>query len=243
VVLGLSRLERRDFRPLVLNQSKWIEVGVGVKGIGMLGTFEEIDDKVGEWSGENLVDDLEAVVGKDDFTKCGGGIGAEEGEGDNEGGIDSLANDRGADGTGPEPAAAGAHLEAGHGVGVGELACPEGDEAGREQAGKEAEDGDEGLLVVKGWVRGKGDDERADAPHEGGAEEAEPDRAARSGVAVDLGEDVPEDVGDREEDERARDGEGTETDHLLGDQVRDQQDDDEDGDQDVEVTELSRHLG
>ena len=52
-------------------------------------------------------------------------------------------------------------------------------------------------------IRGERDDERADGVHESGAAEPEPDGAARGSVAVDLSEDVSEDVGDWEEDEAA----------------------------------------
>src|SRR6185437_12656168 len=106
------------------------------------------------------------------------GVIAGKGEDDDDGGVYGLAGDGGTDGAGPEPAATREQLESGHGVGVGEFAGPEG--------------GDEGLLVVEVGIGGQCDDECGDSVHEGGAAEAEPDGAARGGVAVDLGKDVSE---------------------------------------------------
>ena len=178
---------------LVFNQTKGIEVGVGIEGVGVLGAFEEVDDEIGEGSGNDLVDDFEEIACDDDFGECRDGIGSEEGEGDDERGVDGLADDGGADGAGPEPAAAREELHSGHGIGVGELTGPEGDE--------------------------------------------------RGGVAVDLGEDVSEDVGDREEKERAGDGDGADADDLLRDKIGNEKDDDEGRDEDVQVLELAGHLG
>ena len=96
---------------------------------------------------------------------------------------------------------------------------------------------------MEGGIGGERDDERADAVHERGAEEAEPDGAARGGVAVDLGEDVSEDVGDGEEDDGAGGGEWADADDFLRDEVGDEQDDDEGRDEDVEVAEAAMHRG
>src|SRR6185437_12983102 len=241
-----------------------VEVGVGVVGIGVLGALEEVYDEIGERRGENLVGDLEAVAGEDELRKCAGGVIAGKGEDDDDGGVYGLAGDGGADGAGPEPAATREQLESGHGVGVGEFAGPEGDEACGEQARKESEDGDEGLLVVEVGIGRQCDDECGDSVHESGAAEAEPDGAARGGVAVDLGKDVSEDVGDGEEDESAGDGEddivasepgmsgdgpwpdvaeGAEANDLLGDEVGNEQDDDKGRNEDVEVAEPAGHRG
>ena len=223
-------------------EGEWVEVGVGVIGVGVFGALEEVDDEIGERRGEDLVGDLEAVAGDDEPHECGCGIVAGEGKDDDDGRVDGLADDGGAYGASPKPAAACEDFEAGHGVGVGELAGPEGDEAGEEQARKDAEDGDEGLLIVETGIGGKCNDERANTPHERGAAEAEPDGAARSGIAVDLGEDVSEDIGDGEEKQGAGERDRADADDLLGDEVGDEQDDDKGGDEDVEVSELA-HRG
>ena len=133
-----------------------VEVGVGVEGFGAFGAFEPAYDGVGQWRGEDLVGDLEDVVEDDDVEDKAVGVDAAEGEVHEEDGVDGLADDCGADGAGPEVAAFGFDFEAGHHVGVGELAGKEGDEAGGEHSGEEVEDGDEGLLVVPagvGWER------------------------------------------------------------------------------------------
>src|ERR1700742_4878195 len=88
-------------------EGEGVEVGVGVVGVGVLGALEEVDDEIGERCGEDLVGDLEAVAGEDDLRERCGGIVAGEGEDDDDDGIDSLADDGGAYGAGPEPAAAG----------------------------------------------------------------------------------------------------------------------------------------
>ena len=69
--------------------------------------------------------------------------------------------------------------------------------------GRIAEDRDERCLVVELGVGRERDDQRGDRVQQRCPEEAEPDGAAGGGVAVDLGEDVAEDVGDWEEHHRA----------------------------------------
>jgi hypothetical protein len=226
-----------------------IEALMTVEGVGLFGTLEPVDDEVGEGGGEDLVAYLEGVAGDDDVEQGADGIDSAEGENDDEDGIDGLAYDGGADGAGPELATVGDELEAGHGVGVGELAGPEGDEAGGEDAGDEAEDSGEGLLVAPSRGGGECDDDGSDEVEERRAEEAKPDGSARGGEAVDLGEDVSEDIGDGKEEDGAADGEGAEgpvTDaegseeaDLLRDEVGDKQDDDEGGGEGVEVFEAA----
>ena len=78
------------------------------------------------------------------------------------------------------------------------------------------------------------------------ARKSEPDGASRSRVAVDLREDVAEDIGDRKQKLRAADDERPDFAELLTYQVRDQQDDHEDRQQQVEVSigaKVARLLG
>ena len=139
------------------------------------------------------------------------------------------------EGARPQPAAAGEDLELGEGKGVGELAGPIGDEAGGHEARHHAEDCFEGLLVMPAGVGGKGDGHGAGGAEQGRGEKADPDGAPRGLVAIDLGEHVAKDIGNREEQFGAADGQGSEAADLLGDQVRYQQDNNEDEDEGIEV--------
>ena len=53
---------------------------MGVVGVGVFGSFEEVDDEIGEGRGEDLVGDLQGVAGEDDLGERGGGIVSGEGE-------------------------------------------------------------------------------------------------------------------------------------------------------------------
>src|SRR5207249_6919277 len=59
--------------------------------------------------------------------------------------------------------------------------------------------------------------------HQRVAREAEPDHAARDGVAPDLRQDVAEDVGEREDDDAGREDDPADRDELRRDRVRGQQ--------------------
>jgi len=228
---------------------------VTIKRVGVLSAFQPVYDKIRDRSGDYLVTDLQGVAGEDDVDQGAGRINSAEGQCDNENRVDRLADDGGTDGAGPEPASVGEQLEPRHGVGVGEFAGPEGDEASGQNARDEAEDGGEGLLVMPAWRRWERDDDGSDEIEEGCAEEAQPDGATRGCEAVDLGEDVSEDVGDGEQDDRSADsewadgpcadGDWTEEADFLSDEVRYEQNDDEGGCKSVEIleTESSRWCG
>ena len=220
---------------LLSGEGKGIEALVAVEGVGSARAFEPVDDQVGQGRGQDLVADLESISGGDGIEQSARWDGSGEGEGDDEGGVNGLADDGGPDGASPEHAAVGEELEAGHGVGVGELAGPEGDETGGEDARDEAEDGGEGLLVLPAGGGGQRDDDGAHEVEQRGAEEAQPDGSPGGGEAVDLSEDVAEDVGDGKEKDGSADGEGADQADLLGDEIRDEQDDDEGRGKGVEI--------
>src|ERR1700722_6492707 len=115
-------------------KGKGVEVLMTIERIGVFGSFEPVYDKIRDRGSEDLVPDLEGVAGKNNVEEDAGGIDSPEGKGDDEDRVDGLADDGGADGAGPEFASVGEELEARHGVGVGELAGPEGDKAGSQDA-------------------------------------------------------------------------------------------------------------
>ena len=84
-------------------------------------------------------------------------------------------------------------------------------------------------------VCGERDGHSARCAEQRGGEEADPDGAARLLVAIDLGEDVAEDIGDGEEQFGAADGERSQAADFLGDQIRYQQHDDEDQHKGIEI--------
>ena len=216
-----------------------------IKRVGALSAFQPVYDKIRDRSGDYLVTDLQGVAGEDDVDEGAGRIYSAECQCDDENCVDRLADDGGTDGAGPEHAAIGEEFEARHGVGVGELAGPEGDETGGKDAWDEAEDCREGLLVAPSGCGRQRDNDGSDEVEERSAEEPQPDGAARGSKAVDLGEYVSEDVGDGKEQDRAANGEGadrpsadaegTDETDLLRDEIGDEQDHDERGCEGVEI--------
>jgi hypothetical protein len=220
-----------------LGNYEGIEVGGGVVGVDGFGAFELGDDEVGEGRGQGLVDDFGEVGGEDhDAHGAGGGVSG-EGDGDDDGGVDGLAGDGGADGAGPEPAATGEDFHFGEGKGVGEFAGPVRDEGRDGEAGDEAEDGGEGLLVGPSGGGGEGDGDGAHDGEQGHGEEADPDGAAGGGITVDLSEDVAADVGDGKEQLRAADFEWADLADLLADEIGDEENDDESDGEEIEIAE------
>jgi hypothetical protein len=216
-----------------------------IEGIGVLGPLEPMDDQVGQRRGDHLVADLEGIAGGHDVQESADWVDAAEGERDDENRVHGLADDSGANRARPEHAAIGDQLHARHCVGVGEFAGPEGDEAGCKDARDETEDSGEGLLVLPAGGGRQLDDDRSHKVQQRRTEEAQPDGAARGSVAVDLGEDVSEDVGDGKQQHGAAHCEGangptahrerSKEAHLLRDQIRHEQDDDERSGESVEI--------
>src|SRR3984957_11483326 len=183
----------------LVGEGKRVEAFMPVVGVGVLGPLEPVDDEIGDGGGDDLVSNLESVAGGDDVEESSNGVDSAEGEDDDEERIYGLADDGGADGTGPELASVRDELETCHGVGVGELSGPEGDETGGENSRDEAEDRGECLLVFPAGSGGQRDDDSAHDIKQRGAKEAEPDGAAGGREAIDLSEDVAEDIGDGKE--------------------------------------------
>ena len=216
-------------------EREWIETFVAVEGVGLLGSFQPVDDGVGQGCCEHLVGYFENIAGDNHVAQRSQGDDTDEREEDDKSGIDGLTDDGGTDGAGPEPASVGEELEAGHGVRVGELTGPEGDEAGSEDARDEAEDDGKSFLVVPPRSGRKRNNYRAHDVEQDGAEEAQPDCSAGGCEAVDLCEDVAEDVGDRKQKNSATDGKRADLTDFLGNEIRDQQYDHESCGEDVEI--------
>ena len=144
--------------------------------------------------------------------------------------VDQLAAQRRTYGTRPQPASLGPDLHLREHVAVGERAAPESEDRGGDDARRVTEyrlDG--GLVRPPARCRQCHHDRR----HERGEDqrtEAGPHHAPVAGVAVDLGEDVAEQIGDREEQHARHECDGAEQWHVHGrkfrrpDQVRAQQD-------------------
>src|SRR5579884_1234650 len=71
---------------------------------------------------------------------------------------------------------------------------------------------------------------------------SDPDRAPRTGVPINLGEDVAEDVCDREQKLSSGNAKWTDRTDLGPDEIRDQKHDDEDVYQDVVITKVAKAL-
>ena len=144
-----------------------------------------------------------------------------------------------------------ADLEFGEDVGVEEVADAERDDRANGDAPAAAEaEHERGLqLRAEGLARAHGHGEH-DPRHEGRENhrpEASPDHAPREGVAIDLGEDVAEEIRERKENitcpEIGRPQEGEiHLDHLRRpDQVRAEQDRDKSPEDEVVVAEAALH--
>ena len=221
-------------------QRERVEVGVNVEGIHAFPAFQPGDSGIGERRCQRFVDHLDQVRREHEPDQGGPGDCAGKGDEHDKKGIEGLADDGGSDGAGPQPSTLGEDLEPGEGEGVGKLAHPVGDQAGGDEARYQPEDCFEGLLVMPSGVGGEGDGHGPGGAEQGGGEEADPDGAPRRLVAIDLGKDVAEDIGNGEEQFGAADGEGPQAADLLGDQVRYQQDNNEDEHQRIEIFE-ARH--
>ena len=220
---------------IAIGEREGVEVLVAVEGVSMLGAFQPVDDQVSNRRGDDLVSDLETVAGEDDIDEgmCGDGSG--EGKCDDEGRIDGLADDSGAYGASPEFVPVGEEFEAGHGVRVGELPRPEGDEASGEDTRDEAEDNGECSLIGPAGSGRKRYDNDSHHVEQGCAEEAQPDGTARGRKSVDLSEDVPKDIGDGKEKDRTAHRERADNADLLRDEIGDEQNYDEGCGEGVEI--------
>ena len=81
---------------------------------------------------------------------------------------------------------------------IRKFARPVGDKARGHEARNESEHSLEGLLVMPAGIGGKGYRHSAGGAEQCRGKEADPDRASRGLVPINLGEDVAEYVGNRE---------------------------------------------
>ena len=170
----------------------------------MLLALQPADDRVGHRREDDLDGDLERPVEGDDLQHRPRLPGPEEGNRIEEGAVDELADRGRADRAGPEMTSLGPDLHLRHDIAVHEVAAPVGDHRRDDDPPRAPEDdfqgrldhGIEGLLRIRRHVdHEEPHDRRKD--HRG---EACPDDFARARVAVDFGQHVAEDVGDREEE-------------------------------------------
>ena len=207
---------------------------VGIDAFGLL-QFRADDGRDGGHDGFD--EDLEEPVDGHHGEERRGAPEAEERERVEDQAVDALPDDGRTDEAGPGVASAHAHLHLGEDVRVEEVADAEGHDGTERNPPTATEAGLERRLELRaeGFVRASR--QRQDHPgHDRGEEqraEARPDDAAGQGVAIDLGEDVAEDVGQREEEvsgaelRRSQQGQVQHDDLGWADEVRAEQHGDE----------------
>jgi hypothetical protein len=147
--------------------------------------------------------------------------------------IDTLPHHGGADGARPQMLAAGQDLHAGQYKGIGHFAGPERRDGGKKDARHLAKDLCQRRLAGPIRRRRKFDDDKGHRSGKDGCAKTDPDNTAGAGKAINLGQDVAEDVGQREEQDagakghRAKDGNRQLRRLARADQVRADQDDSE----------------
>ena len=175
-----------------------------VVGIDAFGLFQLRADDGRDRGHDGFDEDLEEPIGGHHGEERRGAPDAQEGERVEDQAVDALPDDGRTDEAGPGVPSAHAHLHLGEDVGVEEVADAEGHDGAERDAPASAETGFERRLQLgaKGFVRASGQGED-DPGHDRGEEqraETGPDHAASQGVAIHLGEDIAEDVGQREEE-------------------------------------------
>ena len=144
----------------------------------------------------------------------------------------------------PQAPALAPDLHLGHDHGLDEVADEEGGHRGEDDPPVGAEHPLIGVLPGPARRDRQMDHGPFHQRHEGERDEAGPDRAPRAGVAVDLGQHVIDQVGDREEQDsrperpRADPRERDERALLGADHVRQQEDDHERDEDEVEIAEV-----
>lgn len=89
---------------------------MAVKGIGLLGALQPVDDQVSDGRGDDFISDLEAVAGEDGVDQDMNRVPSGKSKGNNEDRIYCLANQGRPYGAGPKFATVGEKFEACHGV-------------------------------------------------------------------------------------------------------------------------------
>ena len=205
------------------------EVRMPIVPVLVLLVLQPADDRVGHRREDDLDGDLERPVEGDHLQHRPGLPGPEEGNRIEESAVDELADRGRADRAGPEMTPLGPDLHLRHDIAVHEVPAPVGDHRRDDDSPRASEDNLQGRLDhgVEGLVRipRHVDDEEPHDRREDHRSEASPDDFARARVAIDLGQHVAEDIGDREEEVPGAEGQAEEDARLARpDQVRAEQD-------------------
>jgi hypothetical protein len=191
----------------------------------VLPALQPADDGVGHRGEDDLDGDLERPVEGDDLHHRPGLPGPEKGNRIEEGAVNELADRGRADRAGPEMAPLGPDFHLRHDIAVHEVAAPEGDDRRDDDPPCAPEDDLQGRLDhgIEGFIRIPWHMDHEE-PHDGREDhrdETGPDDFARARVAIDLGQHVAEDVGNREEEVSGAEGQAEEaTCFAWPDQVR-----------------------
>lgn len=191
--------------------------------------LQPADDRVGDRREDDLDGDLERPIEGNNFDHRPGLPDPEERYRIEETAVDELADRGRADRAGPEMAPLGPDLHLRHDIAVHEVTAPESDDRRDDDPPRAPEDDLQGRLdhSVEGLVRipRHVDDEEPHDRREDHRSEACPDDFARARVAIDFGQHVAEDIGDREEEVPGAEGQAEEDARLARpDQVRAEQD-------------------
>ncbi len=210
-------------------QRERCKVRVPVVPVLVLLALQPADDRIGHRCEDDLDGDLERPVEGDDLQHRPSLPGSEKGDRIEQGAIDELADRGRADRAGPEMTPLGPDLHLRHHIAVHEVAAPVGDDRRGDDPPRAPEDkfqsrlelGVEGLVRIPGHVDHKEPHDR----REDHRAEASPDDFTRARVAIDFGQHVAEDVGDREEKVPGAEGQTEKNARLARpDQIRAEQD-------------------
>ncbi len=204
------------------------KVRVSVVPVLMLLALQPADNRIGHRREEDLDGDLECPVEGDDLEHGSGLPGPDEGNRIEQSTVDELADCRRADRAGPEMTPLGPDLHLRHHIAIHEVAAPVGNDRRGDDPPRASEDkfqsrlelGIEGLVRIPRHV----DDEQPHNRCKDHRAEACPDDFTRARVAIDFGQHVAEDIGDREEKVPGSEGQAEKDTGLARpDQVRAEQ--------------------
>ena len=227
------------------------EIGVGIEGVDPFGLLELRADHGRHGGHERFDEHLEGPVGEHHAEDLLEAPDAEERDRVEDQAVDALTDERRTDETRPRIFAAHAHLHLREHIRVEEVADAESDDRAERDAPATAEARLESRLQlgVERRVRA-GRHREHDPGHDRREEhrrEAGPDHAPRERVAIDFGEDVAEDIGEREEQDAcaevglAEEGQVELDDLRRADEVRTEQHRDESAEDEVVIAEAAGH--
>ena len=198
-----------------------VEIGFCIVDIDALFFLQVAHYPVGERGRQRFVARLHQPVRQYHYSQSAPWHRMREGDEYEQAGVQRLSYKRGAYGARPQPAAFGGDLHLCQHKRVGELACEIADEGGCQQPGREAEYRFVGSLALPEPRRRQQPAEPYGEDGEQVAQEAEPDDLSGGTVAVNLGEDVAEDVADGENDDGGGEVPSSDGYYLYGDDVGD----------------------